>query len=101
LWLDSGTARECLVEALGLTDGLPSLLACTSPELRDEFLGRRPAEGLKGVCEWYGHRWRYFRERYHDAHELGPKGQKQASYWAFQLSKWEEQLVINQFPKLR
>lgn len=86
--------------ALDLASGLPNSLDCTAAELREEFLGRRPGEGLRGVCEWYGHRWRYFRERYEQAHALGLSGQKQANYWAFQIAKWEEQLVINQFPKL-
>jgi hypothetical protein len=52
------------------------------------------------VCERYGHRWRYFHDHYSEAHERGRDGQKQANYWHFQLDRWEEQLVINQFPKL-
>ena len=100
LWLDGAEGRACLAEALDLATGLPPALSCTEAELREQFLGREPGEGLAGVCGWYGHRWRYFHDRYHEAHGLGRAGQKQASYWAYQLSKWEEQLVINQFPKL-
>lgn len=100
LWLDSDKGRVCVTEALDLAKGLPVSLSCTAPELREEFIGKRVGEGLRGVCEWYGHRWRYFRARYEEAHALGLEGQRRANYWAYQLGKWTEQLVINQFPKL-
>ena len=101
MWLDSADGLACINEALDLASGLPATLGCTVAELREQFLGlNRDGEGLRGMSEWYGHRWRYFREHYQEAHSLGLPGQKQANYWAYQLGKWQEQLLINQFPKL-
>lgn len=100
-WLGSPTGGACLEESLDLAKGLPPGLTCSAEALRKEFLGSpETSTGLRAACEWYGHRWRFYHERYETAHAAGLRGQRQASFWAWQLGKWMEQLLINQFPKL-
>jgi ATP-dependent helicase YprA (DUF1998 family) len=102
-WLASDDGQDYVSEALGLSEGLSHCLKRSAEELREGFLG-----ALSECCEWYGERWRFYDQSYRTAAQkaLAAHGQEQqklqktANYWAFQLSKWQEQLVINQFPRL-
>lgn len=102
-WLASDDGRRCLDEALSLSDGLPETLRRSDADLSKSF-----CEELKSCCEWYGERWRFYDKKYREAsgQALEAQGagrgglQREASYWAFQLEKWQEQLLINQFPRL-
>lgn len=88
-------------QALELAEGLPTGLQATAGELIEMFLGRElSAEGLRGIADWYGERWRYYHERYQEAHALGLAGQRAATFWSIQLEKWEDQLLINWLPRL-
>ena len=102
-WL-AGTLGQAIVrEALAMTNDLPAEVRCTADELKHAFLGDddpQQQSGLVGCCKWYGHRWRYYRDRYGAAHAGGLQGHREASFWAMLLEKWQDQLLINQFPRL-
>jgi hypothetical protein len=55
---------------------------------------------LRECCDWYGHRWRYYHDKWEAAHARGLPGQREATFWAFQLSKWQDQLLINELPRI-
>lgn len=81
-------------EALDLAIGLSPALACTSSEL--------VAESMKhlGECaKWYGERWRYYHDKFMATAGVVAQA-RENRFWAYQLEKWQEQLVINQFPRL-
>ena len=98
-WRAGAEGQVCLGEALDLAAGLAAELQCTAQELGKEFLGDE-SNGLRGCCNWYGWRWRYYYERYETARAAGLKKHKEADFWAYQLQKWQEQLLINELPKL-
>jgi hypothetical protein len=106
-WLQSPDGGAYLNQAVLLPASLPpedrEKVSCTSDELVRQFIGDDDAEqasGLIGCCNWYGHRWRYYHDRYESARQRGLPGQNEASFWAGQLRKWQEQLLINQFPRV-
>ncbi len=106
-WLRSEDGQAHVQEALEIPATLPTedrqKMECSAEELARQFMGDDDPEkqsGLIGCCQWYGHRWRYYHERYQAAHARGLPGQREATFWATQLEKWQEQLLINQFPRL-
>lgn len=115
-WLSSESGKASLQEAMSLLDLFTmeqrKSLECSVDDLAHAFIGDeivrevvgdksidRRKNGLGGLAEWYGDRWDYYKTEYDKAHALGLAGQKQATFWALQLEKWQEQLVINEFPK--
>lgn len=104
-WLNSDIGRQALAEACSLSDGLDEELECSPEHLAEAFLGKdkidgRCRDGLAGIAEWYFDRWDYYYNEFERARAGGIKTNKQASFWAMQLDKWQDQLVINEFPKL-
>jgi hypothetical protein len=81
-------------EALDLAAGLSPSLACTSNELVSEFMTH-----LSECAKWYGERWRYYHEKFMATAGVVAQA-RENRFWAYQLEKWQEQLVINQFPRL-
>lgn len=81
-------------QALDLASGLSPALACTNSELVAEFM-----EHLGECAKWYGERWRYYYSRFQATSGVMTQA-RENGFWAHQLRKWQEQLVINQFPRL-
>jgi len=84
-------------EALDLAKGLPSALACTETELLHGQTGFMNC--MRECCEWYGERWRYYHGRFLATAGIVAQA-RENRFWAYQLEKWQEQLLINQFPRL-
>ena len=105
-WLKSDAGRDALNEACSLAEGLDDDgLKGTPPQLTEAFMGRDKVEGkcrdgLAGIAEWYFDRWDYYHKEYEKARAVGIQAANQATFWAKQLEKWQDQLVINEFPKL-
>jgi hypothetical protein len=97
-WLGSTAGQTHVQEALDLAADLPKQLQCSRDELIGEFLGDDNS-GLRGCCQWYGHRWRYYHSHFMDTAGVVAQA-RQNRFWAYQLEKWQDQLLINQFPKL-
>ena len=90
----SETGRARLAEALSLGDGLADELKTTPDGLTADFLRH-----LHECASWYGERWRYYHTRFQET--AGNVQQAaQNAFWAKQVMKWQEQLIINQFPRL-
>ncbi len=85
---------QIVQEALDLATGLPPSLACTNSELVAEFMGH-----LGECAKWYGERWRYYHDKFMATAGVMAQA-RENRFWAYQLEKWQEQLVINQFPRL-
>jgi ATP-dependent helicase YprA (DUF1998 family) len=83
-----------LSEAVALADGLPDALRATPEQLVEEFNRQ-----LRECCDWYGHRWRYYHGKFMETAPIVARS-KETRFWAYQLEKWQEQLLINQFPRL-
>ena len=94
-WLASEDGQKRVSEALSLSDGLHECLKRTSEKLVGDFV-----DAIRECCNWYGDRWRVYKANYETARALGLPGQRAANYWAYQIQKWQEQLVINQLPRL-
>jgi RAD3-like DEAD/DEAH box helicase/helicase-like protein/uncharacterized protein DUF1998 len=93
-WLGTESGRTRLLEASDLCKDLPDCLKMESAEIQEGFL-----KAMGECCEWYGERWRFYHQRFVEtAGEISKS--KINRYWAFQLEKWQEQLVINQLPRL-
>lgn len=93
-WLGGADAAPYLKNAGGLADGLPEVLRRSQEEIADWF-----KRSLASVAEWYGIRWRvYHGEWQRTSNDL--KLQPQNAYWGRQLRNWQDQLLINQLPKL-
>ena len=86
-----------LQEGLDLANGLPSSLACSGTELLTGQNGFMDC--LRECCEWYGDRWRYYYSRFMATSGVVAQA-RENRFWAYQLEKWQEQLLINQFPRL-
>ena len=82
-------------EALDLATGLSPALTCTSSELVAEFM-----KHLGECAKWYGERWRYYHDKFMATAGVVAQA-RENRFWAYQLEKWQEQLVINQFPQAR
>ena len=85
---------QIVQEALDLATGLPPALACTSSGLVAEFM-----KHLGECAKWYGERWRYYHAKFMATAGVVAQA-RENRFWAYQLEKWQEQLVINQFPRL-
>ena len=93
-WLEDLDTKNYLNEALDLGKGLQAFEWIDVNLLKDGFL-----KAMTHLCEWYGDRWRYYHENWKQFSQDIQK-QKQSRYWAYQVEKWQEQLVITQLPKL-
>lgn len=83
-----------LEEAVALADGLQDTLRATPDQLVEKFNAQ-----LSDCCDWYGHRWRYYHLKFKESAPIVARS-KETRFWAYQLEKWQEQLLINQFPRL-
>jgi ATP-dependent helicase YprA (DUF1998 family) len=96
-YFKTNEGKAKLQEGLDLANGLPPSLVCTGVELVDGQKGFMDC--LRECCEWYGERWRYYHSRF--IATAGVVAQARVNrFWAYQLEKWQEQLLINQFPRL-
>jgi hypothetical protein len=87
-----GQAR--LREAQDLGADLPGEL-----QLADDGLIKEFVNGLRDCADWYGERWRYYKERFDEsAGNLELAGRNR--FWANQTQKWQDQLLIQNFPRL-
>ena len=81
-------------EAQDLGIGLSRELQVDDAALVAEFVGQ-----LQECAAWYGERWRYYNDRFE-----GSSGDIQRAgenhFWARQLQKWQDQLLIQNFPRL-
>jgi len=96
-YFKTNEGKAKLQEALDLANGLPSSLACTDAELLTGQNGFM--DGLRECCDWYGERWRYYHSRFMATAGVVAQA-RENRFWAYQLEKWQEQLLINQFPRL-
>ncbi len=93
-YLRSVEGQRCLNEAQETGEDLPSSVRVTDAQLVAEFL-----EELKGCCEWYGERWRYYHGMFMEtAGDI--QRAKENRFWAGQTERWQEQLLISHFPRL-
>ena len=89
---EEGRAR--LREAQEMGNGLSESLRADDAELVREFLER-----LSECAAWYGERWRYYHGRFREtAGDMQRAGENQ--FWARQTQKWQDQLLIQHFPRL-
>jgi superfamily II DNA or RNA helicase len=86
--------RTRMREAQDIGDRLPDSLRLDDAALTQTFVAR--------LCEcaaWYGERWRYYHSRF-----LETAGDMRRSsenhFWARQTQKWQDQLLIQHFPRL-
>jgi hypothetical protein len=96
-YFNTPTGKAKTQEALDLATGLTSSLACTEVELLSGQSGF--INSLRECCEWYGERWRYYHGRFQATAGVVAQA-RENRFWAYQLEKWQEQLLINQFPRL-
>lgn len=81
-------------EAQGIGEDLPASLRVDDAGLVREFMAQ-----LGECAAWYGDRWRYYHERWREtAADLGQR--RLHTFWGGQIEKWEEQLLIEHFPRL-
>lgn len=107
-WLKSASGLDMLREAVSLSQGLDAGLHCTAEQLAEAFIGKdkvndKYRDGLAGIGEWYFDRWNYYNQERLKAMEKakgGTQGGKEFTFWNMQLEKWQDQLIINEFPKL-
>lgn len=93
-YLRSVDGQQRLNEAQEISEGLPSSVHVTDTQLVAEFL-----EELKGCCEWYGERWCYYHRMFMEtAGDI--QRARENRFWAGQTERWQEQLLINHFPRL-
>lgn len=89
---EDGLAR--VREAQDLGRDVPYAVRVEDSALIQEFL-----QNLKECSDWYGERWRYYNGRFKDISGDASKA-KEISFWAKQLTKWKDQLMIQHFPRL-
>lgn len=81
-------------EAQEIGSDLPGTLRVDDGGLVQEFMAQ-----LRECAAWYGERWRYYHERFRETSgDMQRAGQNH--FWARQTQKWEEQLMIQHFPRL-
>jgi ATP-dependent helicase YprA (DUF1998 family) len=86
--------RTRLHEAQELGKGLPESLRVDNSVLAQEFL-----EHLRECAAWYGERWRFYHGRFQEtAGDMQRAGENH--FWAKQTQKWQDQLLIQHFPRL-
>ena len=93
-YYQSAEGQQRLTEALDLTNGLPPTLATTGSELTSQFL-----DHLRECCDWYGERWRYYDHQDRSLRDDN-RTRAAANFFHRQKEKWEEQLLMNYFPRL-
>jgi hypothetical protein len=93
-YFDTEEGQTRVREAQGIGDDLPASLCVDDARLVREFMAQ-----LGECAAWYGDRWRYYHERWREtAADLGQR--RQHTFWGGQIEKWEEQLLIEHFPRL-
>lgn len=93
-FLASEDGRARLREAQELGNGLSESLRLDDPGLTHEFLER-----LRECAAWYGERWRYYHGRFQEtAGDMQRASENH--FWARQTQKWQDQLLIQHFPRL-
>jgi ATP-dependent helicase YprA (DUF1998 family) len=89
---EEGRARLCEAQELG--NGLAELLRVHDAGLVREFM-----ECLRECAAWYGERWRYYHGRFCETSgDIQRAGENH--FWAKQTQKWQDQLVLQHFPRL-
>lgn len=89
---EDGLARVKEAQDLGLD--VPDAIRVDDSVLIEEFVQK-----LKECSDWYGERWRHYNGRFKDVSGDASKA-KEISFWAKQLTKWKDQLLIQHFPRL-
>lgn len=93
-YFETEEGRARLREAQEIGDGLSDSLRVDDATLVHEFIKQ-----LSECAAWYGERWRYyhacFLETSGNVQQAGQNG-----FWARQTTKWQEQLLIQHFPRL-
>jgi len=93
-FLSNEAGRARIREAQDLGRDLPDTL-----HVDDEGLLREFIERLQECAAWYAERWRYYNSRF-----LASSGDVQRAaenhFWAKQIQKWQDQLLIQHFPRL-
>jgi ATP-dependent helicase YprA (DUF1998 family) len=93
-YLRSFEGQRRLSEAQAMGEDLPPSVRLPDAQLAEEFL-----QELKGCCEWYGERWRYYYDMFmQTAGDI--QRAKENRFWAGQAERWQDQLLINHFPRL-
>jgi ATP-dependent helicase YprA (DUF1998 family) len=93
-YLRSIEGQRRLNEAQAMGEDLPSAVRAPDTKLAEKFLRE-----LKGCCEWYGERWRYYYDMFmRTAGDI--QRAKENRFWASQTKRWQDQLLINHFPRL-
>jgi Helicase conserved C-terminal domain/Domain of unknown function (DUF1998) len=90
----SEEGRMRLREAQQLGKGLPESLGVDDLGLAHECL-----EHLRECAAWYGERWRYYNERFRETAGNMQRANEN-HFWAKQTQKWQDQLLIQHFPRL-
>ena len=93
-YLASDPGRARVAEALALSEGLGEELKTTPDGLAADFVLH-----LHECTIWYGERWRYYHSRFQET-SGNVQQAAQNAFWARQVTQWQEQLIINQFPRL-
>ncbi len=89
---EEGRAR--LREAQEMGSSLAVSLRVDDAILTQEFLAK-----LRECAAWYGERWRYYHGRFQEtAGDMQRAGENH--FWAKQTQKWQDQLLIQHFPRL-
>jgi len=86
--------RMRIGEAQDLGRDLPETIHVDDAGLLREFIER-----LQECSAWYGERWRYYHSRF-----VTSSGDVQRAaenhFWARQIQKWQDQLLIQHFPRI-
>ncbi len=93
-YLQSDAGQRRIAEALELANGLPATLATTAEQLTAQFVAH-----LQECCDWYGERWRYY-DRQDRTLRDDNRTRAAANFFHRQKEKWQEQLLMNYFPRL-
>ena len=89
---EEGRAR--LREAQEMGHDLAASLRVEDAILTQEFIAQ-----LRECAAWYGERWRYYHGRFQETSgDIQRAGENH--FWANQAQKWQEQLIIQHFPRL-
>ena len=98
MWLASEEGVAKLTEAQDILRYLPKEPA-QELGVEDSQLSTLFMEQMRECAQWYGERWRYYHSRWHKTSGDVSK-HRENNFWAQQLKKWQEQLLITQFSRL-